>query len=134
MKRNMFQGASALIFQKARDLRNHSTDAENILWLHLRGKQMGYKFRRQHPIGNYIVDFYCHQLKLAIEADGAVHDKQEVSSNDKERQLILENEGLKIIRFTNHEIRYNIESVLLILKSIIDECSKRPGDSPQLPL
>jgi len=130
----MFQGASALIFQRARELRDHLTDAESILWMHLRGKQMGYKFRRQHPIGNYIVDFYCHQLKLVIEADGPVHDKHEVSNNDKERQLTLENEGLKIIRFTNHEIRYDIESVLLTLKSIIDEYSKTIRDSPQLPL
>ncbi|HEY4147450.1 MAG TPA: endonuclease domain-containing protein [Chitinophagaceae bacterium] len=128
MRREMFQGASALIFQRARELRNQTTDTEVILWMHLHGKQLGYKFRRQHPIGNYIVDFYCHQLKLVIEADGLVHNKEEVKNNDKERQMALEGMGLRVVRFTNDEIRFNIERVLLTINSVIHECYQNIGD------
>src|SRR5882724_9289685 len=93
MKRKMFDGATAVIFQRAKELRGQITDAERILWIHLRGKQTGYKFRLQHPMGNYILDFYCHQLKLVIEADGAVHYNEDVRNSDKERQRILESAG-----------------------------------------
>lgn len=124
----MFNGASAVIFQRAKELRNQTTDAETILWMHLRGKQLGYKFRRQHPIGNYIADFYCHQLKLVIEADGSVHNNVEVKNDDAERQMALESTGLKVIRFSNDQIKLNIEAVLLIINSVIHECSKGISD------
>jgi len=72
----MFYGASPLIFERAKQLRNQVTHAEMIIWNYLRGNQCGYKFRRQHPVGNFILDFYCHQLKLAIEIDGSIHIKK----------------------------------------------------------
>lgn len=118
MRKEMFKGAAHLIFQRAKELRNHVTDAERILRMHLRDKQMGYKFRRQHPIGNYIADFYCHQLKL-IEADGSVHNNDEVKKKDIERQLFFESTGIKVIRFTNDDIRFNIEKVLSKVNSEI---------------
>jgi len=69
----MFMGASNLIFKNAEVLRNNMTAAEMLLWGHLKGNQLGAKFRRQNPLGNYIADFYCHQHKLVIEVDGSIH-------------------------------------------------------------
>ena len=73
----MFQKANPLIFANAKQLRNNLTDAEVILWEYLRTKPFGYKFRRQHPIQQFIADFYCHSLQLIIEADGEIHQKME---------------------------------------------------------
>jgi cyclase len=77
MKENMFYGASKLIFQKAEELRKNMTHAELLMWGILKGNQLGVKFRRQHPVSFYIVDFYCHELKLVIEVDGSIHDVDE---------------------------------------------------------
>lgn len=85
----MFQGADPLIFKNAEALRYNPTQAELILWGHLSGKQLGAKFRRQHPLGIYIADFYCHQHKLIIELDGSIHNLPEVALNDKIRQQNL---------------------------------------------
>ena len=112
MKRNMFYQADPLLFERARYLRNHLTNAEMKLWGYLQTRPMGYKFRRQHPIGIYVVDFYCHPLKLVIEADGSIHNKQEVKEADHKRQLSLEQDGLQVIRFTNDDILKNTEHVI----------------------
>lgn len=108
----MFYDANPLLFDRAKYLRNHLTDAEMKLWGYLRTNPMGYKFRRQHPIGIYIADFYCHALKLVIEADGSIHNQEEVQQTDIERQELLEATGLKVIRFTNYDILKNIEYVI----------------------
>ncbi len=100
-KGGMFEGASHLLFEKAKELRKRMTDAETVLWMHIKAGVNGCKFRRQHPIGLYIADFYCHKLKLVIEIDGAVHDHPEVIEADKIRQLDLENWGYTVIRFSN---------------------------------
>jgi len=71
--RGMIFGASPTIFERARELRADTTNAENALWAVIRKNQLGVKFRRQHPIAQYIVDFYCHQHKLVIELDGGYH-------------------------------------------------------------
>ena len=97
----MFLGANHLIFKNAEALRNNMTPAEMLLWGYLKGSQIGAKFRRQHPLGIYIADFYCHQHKLVIELDGGIHLKPDVQSNDIERQLNLEADGIRIIRFNN---------------------------------
>jgi imidazole glycerol-phosphate synthase subunit HisF len=89
----MFEGASHLIFENAKQLRNNMTAPEMALWLHLRNGVNGLKFRRQHPIGIYIADFYCHKVKLIIEVDGSIHNKQEVKENDEFRQNDLNNWG-----------------------------------------
>lgn len=88
MKENMFFGASPLIFENARQLRNKQTAAEAILWASLKQYFPALRFRRQHPISIYITDFYCHKLKLVIEVDGLIHVQAEVKENDFERHCI----------------------------------------------
>jgi cyclase len=100
----MFFGATPPIFQRAKELRNHLTYAEIVLWNYLRTHPQGYKFRRQHPIGNFIADFYCHRLKLIIEVDGSIHDKESIKEADEEKQQILEAAGIKVMRFRNEEV------------------------------
>jgi len=93
------------------------TGAEMKLWQELRNhKFKGLKFRRQHPIGRFIVDFYCHEKRLVVEVDGSIHDLTEVKERDEGREEELKNFGLTIIRFTNGEIEYDIENVLNKLK------------------
>jgi len=94
-------------------LKRQSIKSEDILWYELKDKQLGYKFRRQHGIGNYIVDFYCPRLKLVIEVDGITHDDPQVASRDKIRQKYLEELGLKVIRYTTDEVFNNLEGVVL---------------------
>lgn len=116
----MWKGAPQSSFLKAQFLRKNETESEKILWGKLRNNQVkGYKFRRQHPIGLYIADFYCHKLKLIIEVDGEYHNLPEQIEKDKERTQILESNGLKVIRFTNHEIHKNVDKVIseIILKT-----------------
>ena len=112
MKKKMFYDANPLLFDRAKNLRNHLTDAEMKLWGYLRTSPMGFKFRRQHPIGIYIADFYCHACKLIIEADGSIHNKEDVLLSDIERQKSLEATGLQVIRFSNHDILKNTEYVI----------------------
>ncbi len=94
-------------------LRNNSTPAEINLWIFLKNKQLsGRKFRRQHSIDNFILDFYCPAEKLAIELDGGYHNTQEQSAKDKERDLILKSYGIKVLRFRNELVFRNIDGVL----------------------
>lgn len=97
----MFLGASNLIFKNAASLRNNMTSAEMVLWGYLKGNQLGAKFRRQHPLGMYIADFYCHQHKIVIEIDGSIHEVPEVAANDLERQFSIESDGIRVLRFKN---------------------------------
>ena len=95
----------------ARELRNNSTTSEIKLWRFLKGRQMcGYDFHRQKPIGDFIVDFFCNELMLAIEIDGISHIGQE--KYDKQRQEKLESLGIKFLRFDDNEVFYNIENVI----------------------
>lgn len=111
MESKMHGGAQKPLFQRARELRNKSTHAEEVLWGYLKTKSFGIKFRRQHPYSVFILDFYCHSLKLVIEADGSIHNLEEVEKNDIERQQLLEQDGLKVIRFSNEEILNSLEKV-----------------------
>ena len=109
----MFFGASPEIFKRAIELRKNMTEAERILWSALRRKQLsGKRFRRQHPIETFIVDFYCHESRLAIEVDGGIHLEKEQKEYDKGRSNELEQLGLKIIRFTNEQINNNLAETL----------------------
>jgi very-short-patch-repair endonuclease len=100
-------------------LRNHSTKAEIILWQHLKAKQInGLKFRRQPGLGNYILDFYCPEKRLAIELDGNVHGFGDKTIHDKERQAAIESCGIKVLRFYNTDVLLNIQGVL---KTILAE-------------
>jgi very-short-patch-repair endonuclease len=121
MGSNMHFGARKELILFARKLRLNMTQAEKILWEHLRKKSFGYKFRNQHAIYRYIVDFYCHELRLIIEVDGSIHTLSENALNDKDRDQILLSLGLQIIRFTNNEISENIEKVLEVLAKNISQ-------------
>jgi very-short-patch-repair endonuclease len=118
IERNMYFGAKKDIILRARELRKDMTAAEEVLWNRLRRKQInGFIFRRQHPIDIFIVDFYCHELKLVIEVDGGIHTEIKVAEYDKGREAEIERFGLKIIRFTNHEVFNNIEIVIKKVKA-----------------
>jgi cyclase len=119
MERKMHGGATKNLYQMARELRNNSTHAEDILWGYLKTKPSGIKFRRQHPYSIYILDFYCHSLKLVIEVDGSIHNEPSVKFNDKERQQLLENDGLIVLRFTNNQVEKNLEEVIKEIESFI---------------
>ena len=109
----MFYGAPPYIFKRARILRKTMTPAEKMLWERLRRKQLkGYKFRRQHPVANYIADFYCHRAKLIVEIDGSYHHQEDQKYRDTEKSSDLQSFGITIIRFTNEEVIGNIEKVL----------------------
>ena len=108
----MFLGADRLVFQNAEALPYRMTVAEELLWEQLKGKRLGVKFRRQHPLGIYIADFYCHQHKLIIELDGSIHNLPDVIQNDIVRQNNLVSDGLKVLRFTNDQVLNNLEKVL----------------------
>ncbi len=94
----------------SRKLRNNLTDAEKYLWYVLRAENLGYKFRRQEPIGSYIVDFVAYEKKLIIELDGGQHYQNE---DDKVRDVWLEEQGFKVLRFWNNEVLENREGVVL---------------------
>ena len=100
-------------------LRNNMTEAEVILWSQLKNRQLGTKFRRQHGIGYYILDFYCSEYKLAIEIDGGIHQTPEQASIDIGRQKTLEVTGLKFLRFTNTQIKTELKNVLAVIKQAI---------------
>ncbi len=94
-------------------LRKNATDCECILWRHLRNRKFAtYKFRRQHPIDPYVLDFYCPALKLAIELDGSGHDSRLRETHDKTREKFLTAQGIAVVRFWNHQIREELDSVL----------------------
>jgi very-short-patch-repair endonuclease len=98
---------------KRRMLRRNMPQAEVILWSKLKDKGLGgYKFRRQHSVGKFVIDFYCPKLKLAIEVDGDSHFVGGANECDRERQSIIETFGITFLRFTNREIYENIDGVL----------------------
>jgi len=99
-------------------LRNHATEAEQLLWRNLKGKKMdGRKFRRQHSYGNYILDFYCPSERLAIELDGNHHFTAEGKEDDSIRDQFLKDNDIKVIRFSNREVEKKIEEVLEKIKA-----------------
>jgi very-short-patch-repair endonuclease len=99
--------------QIARKLRNNSTLSEILLWKQLRGKQiMGYDFHRQKPLDEYIVDFLCNELMLAVEIDGDSHRDEDVFKNDVKRQKRLEEFGISFLRFTDIQVKTDIRDVM----------------------
>lgn len=107
----MHAGAKPEIFRFAEKLRENMTKEENKLWEFLRLKPEGFKFRRQHPFGRYVLDFYCHKTKLAIEIDGKYHELPEQKKLDETRTKEIENNGIKELRFTNEEVTSQFENV-----------------------
>ena len=101
-----------LLKQKAKELKKFPTEAESLLWEHIRNKQLGAKFNRQHVIGDYIVDFVCLKKELIVEVDGGYHDTAEQREADAYRSKELERMGYEVIRFNNDEVILNINNVL----------------------
>ena len=101
------------------------TNAEKLLWSHLRNKQLGVKFRRQFSVGEYITDFYCPNLKLAVEVDGGQHYTKEGIEYDNKRTEYLNSIKIEVVRYTNIDILMNIDRVLIDLAKIINS-KKQP--------
>ncbi|CAH1532525.1 Endonuclease domain-containing protein [Vibrio rotiferianus] len=100
-------------------LRVNMPKPEKVLWQRIRRKQLGVKFRRQHGIGRYIVDFYCTELNLVIEIDGDSHFSTEGKEKDAMRDAFLEALGIEVLRFTNEEVMNQTESVLERLFNLV---------------
>ena len=114
----------------ARDLRRNMTLSEVLLWNQLKqGNMMGYDFDRQRPIGNYIVDFYCKDLSLAIEIDGDTHIYR--YDEDEIRQKTLENIGIRFLRFEDIEVKKNISNVLRVIEDWIEKNKPTPCPSQE---
>jgi very-short-patch-repair endonuclease len=111
----------------AKALRTNFTDTERLLWKYLRAKQMqGCKFRRQEPIGSYIVDFVCQEKRIVIEVDGGQHSTE--NKRDNKRDKWLKGQGYKVLRFWNNEVLANTEGVL----EVIRDCLNHPPLTPPL--
>lgn len=123
----MFYGAGPLIFQRAEELRNRMTPAEEHMWNSIRINEWQLKFRRQHPIANYVVDFYCHAIKLVIELDGGIHEKEEVKIYDAEREQHLKELGLTVLRFKNEQVFQNKEQVFEAIAKVISDLQNAPS-------
>jgi type I restriction enzyme M protein len=107
----------------AKVLRLNQTEIEGHLWQYLRDRRLGgYKFRRQHPMKGFILDFYCPQKKLAVELDGGQHDTNHQIEYDQNRTAILEKEGIKVIRYWDNEVLQNTDG---ILNDILEELDTR---------
>ena len=112
-----------LLCQNAKYNRKHPTEAEALLWKYLRGKQLGVRFRRQHPVYDYIPDFVCLSLNLIIEVDGDYHLAEEQKLSDEKRDAYLMTFGFHIIRFTNEEVLHNLNKVLNKIKTAMNKLS-----------
>jgi cyclase len=121
MATSMHYGAKKKTFQFASFLRKNLTEAEKLLWERLRNKSMRLRIKCQHPAWIYVLDFYCHPLKLVIEVDGSIHLVEEIHQNDLDREINLMSFGLTIIRFTNNEVLYEIEDVIKRIEYKIQE-------------
>ena len=114
----------------AKELRKRSTDAENRLWMSLQRKQLGgLKFRRQEPIGNYIVDFVCYEKRLVIELDGGQHLEQK--EKDQIRDQWLKGEGFTVLRFWNNQV---LQMTKVVLETIWNYCHSLEEKNPHPPL
>lgn len=107
--------------KKSRHLRKNLTDAEKKLWSILRNRGLaGAKFRRQFPIANYILDFYCPEYKVCIEADGGQHYSNEGKQKDEERTQVLSELGVQVLRFSDRDILTNLEGVCAIIQRVVE--------------
>lgn len=118
----------------ARQLRNNSTKAEIRLWGYLRRNQMhGYDFHRQKPVDDYIVDFFCNKLQLAIECDGYSHELSEVYKKDIVKTKRLNGLGIQVLRFSDYQIMRDIDNVLRAIEDYIDKFEANNFTPPSIP-
>ncbi|MBN8676673.1 MAG: endonuclease domain-containing protein [Chitinophagales bacterium] len=129
-KPQMFHHAPAKSFQYALQNRLKPTEAEDKLWNALKGKQLGgFKFRRQHPACRYILDFYCHVAKIAVEVDGGYHFTPEQAAYDAQRTAVLQEVGITVLRFTNNQVMTDFATVLnCILETIKNQQPSLPEE------
>lgn len=126
-KLNLHSHSSPKTHLNSRVLRKNCTEAENVLWNELRNRKLeNCKFRRQHPILEYIADFYCHELNLIIEVDGGIHNDISVKERDEGRTFELISKGYNILRFTNEEVFNKTGIVLREIKRKIMELRTSP--------
>jgi len=112
----------------ARNLRKNQTLAEQILWSKLRSRGLsGFKFRRQHPIGNYILDFYCSEANLAIDIDGGQHAERENRERDNKRTAYLNQKGIRVTRFWNNDVLEHLDEVLIEIDNRLSEIISEKG-------
>ena len=124
---------SHLLLEKAKKMRENPTEAERLLWEKLQSKQLGYKFRQQHLIDDFIVDFVCLSKKIVVEVDGEIHNSQQ--EKDLDRTSILCGKGFKVLRFTNDEVIQEIDRVLADLRRELDKATVPPlGDRGKIPV
>ena len=117
-KNYRIRGTTPEVEQAAKRLRKNMTAAEAKLWSALKGKKLdGIKFRCQHPVGNFILDFYCPAYKLVIEVDGEIHNSQ--TDRDRARTSKLEEYGYKVIRFSNEQVLHDLPTVLAEIRRVI---------------
>jgi len=109
---------------RRRELRKKNIVCKKILWNKLRNKQQGYKFKRQESIGMYVVDFYCAELRLVIEIDGATHSTPEEIAYNKARQAYLESLGLKVKRYLNVDVKEHLSELMYNLQLMCEEIKK----------
>lgn len=115
--------------EKRRKLRRNATQSERIIWQILRNRGLeGRKFRRQVSVEYFVLDFYCPELKLAIEIDGYTHDTEEAKKYDARRQMIIESYGVRFLRIRDEEVHENIESVVNKIKSEVRKYSSVEPD------
>ena len=121
-KRSQYYGASIKTISRTKKLRRDGTSAEKLLWEIIRDRGVsGYKFRRQHPIRYFIVDFYCHEARLVVELDGDIHEISEIKEYDKNREEIIRELGLHVIRFTNEEVFSQPENVVKVMENYLNK-------------
>jgi very-short-patch-repair endonuclease len=125
IEKTMFYGAKPIIFERAKAMRQNPTNAEKVLWDILNKNQiLGLRFKFQHPISQFIADFYCHKIKLVVEADGEIHSTMENKEKDEGRDDEMERLGIKTLRFTNEAVIHDLEGVK---KSIENKCLELLG-------
>lgn len=118
--------------QLARNLRHDQTDAESLLWRHLRDRRLdGFKFRRQYWIESYIVDFICVERRTVVEVDGSQHAEEIKVASDKKRTAFLKSRGFNVLRFWNNEIINDTDAVLENILTTLRNTTPHPPLSPQ---
>ena len=118
-----------------RKLRSESPKAERLLWWRLRGRQLdGLKFRRQYGVGEYVIDFFCPNARLAVEVDGESHFAPRAESQDAKRQAFIESSGIRVLRFTNPQVYDGLDAVVdeiwRVARERVAEFEKNPPQSP----
>ncbi len=121
-----------LLKEERKEMRDHMTQAEELLWAKLKSNKLGVKFRRQHMILGFIADFVALSCQLIIEVDGRIHDQQK--EYDENRSFLLRERGFRVIRFTNDEIIHNIDSAIQRIKELLNVPDPSRLSDPTLPI